>query len=126
MSEQKSVLSKGGRSHLLTLAIVFVVLAPLVYSAVSWAVNQDDATDEIFLERPDPKYTACVKDTEYMRYHHWELLRSVREDVVRYGIRGDIGLKECGNCHVSRERFCDQCHNAVSLKPDCFECHYYE
>ena len=45
--------------------------------------------------------------------------------VVRYGIRGEIGLKKCKECHTSRERFCTKCHEAVSLTPDCYGCHYY-
>ena len=60
-----------------------------------------------------------------MRFHHWELLRLTREEVVRYGIRGDVGLNRCGECHTSRERFCDRCHEATSLHPDCWGCHYY-
>jgi hypothetical protein len=80
----------------------------------------------VFLERPDPKYDRCLKETRYMRYHHWELLRGIREDIVRYGQREeDIGLYRCRECHTSRERFCNRCHDAVSLTPDCFDCHYY-
>ena len=60
-----------------------------------------------------------------MRRHHWELLRGVREEIVRYGKRGEIGLDRCRECHTSRERFCNVCHDAVSLTPDCFDCHYY-
>jgi hypothetical protein len=44
---------------------------------------------------------------------------------VRHGKRGEVCLSKCGECHKSRERFCDRCHNAVSLTPDCFGCHYY-
>ena len=80
---------------------------------------------EPFLERPDEKYKECVRDTEFMRLHHWELLRAVREEVVRYGHRGDIGISKCRECHVSREGFCNRCHNSVNLYPDCFGCHYY-
>ncbi|MFC2085001.1 cytochrome C, partial [Bacteroidota bacterium] len=70
-------------------------------------------------------YKNCVRETEYMRHHHWELLRTIREEVVRYGKRGEINLKKCQECHTSRERFCNKCHDAVSMKPDCYGCHYY-
>jgi hypothetical protein len=104
---------------------VVVILLPLAYSLVSSPFAQQTPPSQVFLERPDPQYQRCIKDTTYMRFHHWELLRSVREDVVRYGKREDIGLARCKDCHTSRERFCNQCHNAVSLYPDCFQCHYY-
>jgi hypothetical protein len=105
--------------------LLLVVLCPLGYSIVRGVLAKGPEPGQVFLERPDPKYEACVRDTEYMRFHHWELLRSVREEVVRYGVRGEVGLSRCRDCHTSRERFCNQCHNAVSLTPDCFDCHYY-
>jgi hypothetical protein len=101
------------------------MLLPLGYSVVSSLFAQEPTMPEVFLERPDPKHENCVKETTYMRFHHWELLREIRKEVVRYGKRGDLGLKKCSECHTSRERFCNQCHDAVSLHPDCFGCHYY-
>ena len=80
---------------------------------------------EPFLEKPAPEHDKCVRETTYMRHHHWELLRGIREEVVRYGMRGEVGLNGCRDCHTKRERFCDQCHTAVSLTPDCWGCHYY-
>lgn len=103
--------------------LALLILFPVGYSIVSHVVAQPSA--EPFLEKPDPIHTECVRDTDYMRYHHWELLRQTREEVVRHGKRGEVSLKGCGECHTSRERFCDKCHNATSLKPDCFGCHYY-
>ena len=43
----------------------------------------------------------------------------------RFGIRSEVTLEHCGRCHTSRERFCDRCHDAASVKLDCFGCHYY-
>jgi len=110
---------------LLAVILVLAVLLPLGYSVVARMIPQGAGTSEVFLERPDAKYDQCLKETRYMRYHHWELLRGIREDIVRYGQRGEIGLYRCRECHTSRERFCDKCHDAVSLTPDCFDCHYY-
>jgi quinone-modifying oxidoreductase subunit QmoC len=109
----------------LSVIIAVLILVPLAYSLVSQVVPKK-ADPDVFLERPDPKYKNCVRDAVYMRYHHWELLRGIREEVVRYGIRSDVGLSKCPECHTKREHFCDRCHNAVSLAPDCFGCHYYE
>lgn len=104
---------------------IVVILLPLGYSLVSPLFAREPDTADLFLERPDPQHESCVRETTYMRYHHWELLRQIREEVVRYGIRRDVGLHMCKDCHTSRERFCNQCHNAVSMHPDCYGCHYY-
>lgn len=115
----------GHKKIILALIPVLIILLPLGYGLVSSVVAGGTDTSQPYLERPDPKYENCVRDSEYMRFHHWELLRGIREEVVRYGIRGDIGLNKCQECHTSREKFCDQCHNAVTMTPDCFDCHYY-
>jgi hypothetical protein len=104
---------------------ILIMLLPFAYSVVSSLFAQEAPPSDLFLEMPDPKFEKCVKDTAYMRFHHWELLRGIREEVVRFGQRGEIGLKKCKDCHTSRERFCNKCHDAVSLYPDCFGCHYY-
>ncbi len=117
--------NSGRGPVLLVLAVVLILLIPLGYSVVGGILPQDPASLELFLEYPDAKHENCIKDTTYMRYHHWELLRGVREEVVRYGKRGEIGLHQCQECHTSRERFCDRCHHATSLTPDCFDCHHY-
>ncbi|MFH1701602.1 MAG: hypothetical protein ABIE07_13570 [Candidatus Zixiibacteriota bacterium] len=114
------------KATLVKIAIpIIIILIPFVYSLVSFVAARATEPPPPLLERPDPQYKECVRDTDYMRYHHWELLRSVREEIVRYGKRGDIELNRCRDCHTSRERFCDKCHNAVSLTPDCFGCHNY-
>ncbi|MBU8932654.1 MAG: hypothetical protein KOO62_01480 [candidate division Zixibacteria bacterium] len=113
------------RQALLTVVILVVILLPLVFSVVSFVSTEQAESSELFLEMPDPQYKNCVKDTDYMRYHHWELLRQIREEVVRFGFRKDLSLDKCQECHTSRERFCNSCHDATSLTPDCFECHYY-
>jgi hypothetical protein len=112
-----------------TLVIAMVataaILVPVGWSVVRHIAATDKAAVQAFLERPPPRYTECVRETEYMRFHHWELLRKIREAVVRHGERGDITLARCRECHASRERFCDRCHLAASVTPDCFGCHYY-
>ena len=110
---------------LFPLISLLIILFPLGHSVVIRVIPKGDERPGVFLELPDPKHDGCVKETLYMRFHHWELLRGIREEIVRYGKRGEIGLYKCRECHTSRERFCNVCHNAVSLSPDCFECHYY-
>ncbi len=36
-------------------------------------------------------------------------------DVIRDGLKGGITLAGCGDCHHSREQFCDRCHEAASV-----------
>lgn len=115
---------EAGQARLAAI-VAALVFVPLCYSIVSRIVPNETQSSGTFLERPDPKYKECVRETSYMRFHHWELLRGVREQVVRYGIRSEIDLNKCRECHTSRERFCNRCHDSVSLTPDCFDCHYY-
>jgi hypothetical protein len=109
-----------GTVAVVTLAIV--VLLPIAYYAIRDAFAQNA---EQFLENPEPKYTECVRDTLYMRYHHMDLLKEIREQVVREGVLSDVTLADCRKCHADRARFCNQCHNSVNLHLDCFGCHNY-
>ncbi len=105
--------------------IAGVILMPLVYSTLSYFITPLVHDPQPFLEKPDAKYESCVRDTAYMRVHHMDYLKEIREEVVRYGKRGEVRLSTCAGCHTSRERFCNQCHNTVNLTLDCFGCHYY-
>ena len=115
----------GLRRTLLVAVPVLVVLAPLAASVWGYATGGRRAGVEPFLELPVDRTQGCVRDVEYMRFHHWELLRRVRDEAVRDGARGEISLDRCRQCHPDRARFCNQCHQATSLEPDCFGCHWY-
>lgn len=118
-------LSNNKSSTVIVVIPIIIILFPFVYSIVSHTSAKDIESARPFLEMPDPKYKNCVKDTEYMRHHHWELLRAVREEFVRHGKRGDISLSRCRDCHTNRMEFCNRCHSAISMTPDCYGCHYY-
>ena len=116
------------RLALRALVLVLIILCPLAYSVVR-GVSSPGAEAP---EPPDAETTSCVVDegreirtTRDMRLRHWELLRGVREEIVRYGKRGGISLSKCRECHTSRVRFCYRCHESASVKPDCWGCHYY-
>ncbi len=117
---EKAASSATGRAVLAGI-IVVAILMPVVYSVMTRVAARGAEAPE----KPDSQHTKCVKPTEYMRFHHWELLRGLREEVVRDGVRGDISLDGCWNCHQSKVRFCDRCHDAATVRPDCFGCHYY-
>jgi hypothetical protein len=122
MNDEKD--SDGVRGPVLAV-IALAILLPLAASVVGSVTDGGPRDEEPFLARPAPEYEACVRDVEYMRYHHWEFLNEIREAAVRHGRRGDVSLDSCRQCHPDRERFCNRCHGAVNLQPDCWGCHYY-
>ena len=110
-------------NRIAVMVFVLIILAPFGYSLVRPVFTQGSPASEVFLNVPDEG--ECVRETAYMRFHHMDLLKQTREEVIRGGIRGDITLSGCRDCHSYRGEFCNQCHNAVTLKLDCFGCHYY-
>ncbi len=75
----------------------------------------------------------CIEPTQWMRDNHMELLDVWRDKVVREvkpiyvsstGEKMEISLqKTCMDCHTSKEKFCDRCHNKASVSPYCWDCH---
>jgi hypothetical protein len=117
--------SDGPKPYFSLIAVVIIVL-PVIYSLATFAFGLGSGSSgEPFLEMPASEEEACQKETPYMRYQHMDYLKELRDAGVRGGARREVSLADCRRCHVSRERFCDRCHEAVNLTPDCFECHYY-
>lgn len=81
----------------------------------------------------DKKGDKCVRDDDYMRRNHMNLLKHQRDETMRKGIRTtQYSLKNCIECHASKknnsvigsnDNFCQGCHSYVGVKLDCFECH---
>jgi hypothetical protein len=75
----------------------------------------------------------CVRDSTWMISHHMDLLNDWRDEVVRHDDRFETGpdgvryekslTRTCLGCHKSKERFCDRCHNYLSVEPYCWDCH---
>ena len=76
----------------------------------------------------------CVESKEWMRGEHMQLLNQWRDSVVRDDNRGyvstanhkrfNISLQNgCMQCHSNKKKFCDECHNYLSVKPYCWDCH---
>jgi len=110
------------------LIIFFCLMTfPIWYTAVSGKAGYT----------PEPKIVTeereCIEATQYMRDKHMDLLNDWRESVVREGTRTyvasdgreyNISLTgTCMDCHSNKAEFCDQCHNYVGVKPDCWDCH---
>jgi len=117
------MLSKN--TKIIVVAAVLIILFPLGYSVVCSVFSQDTQGAQPFLEKPDAQYKNCVRETDYMRFYHMDLLKEIRDEAVRQQGRGDLKLSDCRKCHTNREQFCDKCHKVANLYLDCFGCHYY-
>ena len=89
---------------------------------------------------PNPELTekakeakTCMREKDYMTTSHFTMLDNWRHEVVRSGERyykrsdGEIFYKSlqltCMDCHSNKTKFCDQCHNYMSVNPYCWDCH---
>ena len=89
---------------------------------------------------PEPKLTdrakvakQCIQPAEYMRAEHMQILDVWRDAVVRdakslyvntSGKEFNMSLSNtCLDCHSNKTEFCDKCHDYVSAKPYCWDCH---
>ena len=124
--KRSTVLTEKNRATWAT-AFAVVILLPVAWSLLGFVFPRVAESREVFLEKVDPKWQNCVLDSTEMRYHHMDLLKDLRDRVIREGQKGSIGitLSGCGECHVNRVEFCDRCHDAASVNLDCFHCHFY-
>lgn len=122
--KRSTVLTEKNRGRWATVFAV-VMLLPLLLSLGGFVFGREPEVPRVFLEAPDPQWNACVRDATFMRFRHMDLLKEVREEVIREGMKGGITLAGCGDCHHNRDQFCDKCHQAASVHLDCFGCHYY-
>lgn len=75
----------------------------------------------------------CVLSAQEMRASHMQLLNEWRDDALRKGDRSlfEIDGKKyrkslqntCMECHTSKKKFCDTCHDYTSVTPYCWDCH---
>jgi hypothetical protein len=84
---------------------------------------------------PDPEVPSgsCVRDTEYMKAHHMDLLDEWRDEVVRENNTEPVSIdgreypksltRGCMSCHASRQQFCQECHSYANVEPTCWDCH---
>jgi hypothetical protein len=103
------------------------MLSPFAYNTV---IGDGAAVPE--LEKPAG--AACIKDTEWMRANHMDLLDDWRNEVVRdndrtqvQGMDGKLYDKSlsrtCLSCHKTKANFCDRCHSYADVTPTCWNCH---
>ncbi|HBI16106.1 MAG TPA: cytochrome C [Desulfobulbaceae bacterium] len=107
--------------------IIFVLLItfPIWY-------NHGDAGEVPKTEMP--KYNRlCVLPLEEIRPNHMKMLNQWRDEVLRDEDRSFIAVEgkmyqkslqnTCMECHVSKKKFCDECHTYAAVTPYCWDCH---
>ena len=110
------------------LIIFFCLISfPIWYTTVSGKVAYAPEPEIVTEEKQ------CIEATQYMRDKHMDLLNEWRETVTREGIRTYIASDgreynvsltgTCMDCHSNKAEFCDQCHDYVGVKPNCWDCH---
>ncbi len=108
--------------------IVFVCLLifPILYNSGSAGVLPNP-------EKPKDQ-KECVKDKQYMRTTHMQLINDWRDEVLREGNREKVVVQGkkydkslmngCMTCHTNKKKFCDECHVYASVYPYCWDCHF--
>lgn len=110
--------------------ILFFVL---LFFPVWYQVGKAAKAPEPKLAEKAKEAKECVEPKRYMKTQHMKMLDRWRNEVVRDGSRyyrsssGKQYYKSlqvtCMECHTSKIKFCDQCHNYMGLKPYCWDCH---
>ncbi len=110
----------------LAIFVLFVTF-PLWFNAFSTASTVPKT------ELPPGGEKQCVASASEMRASHMALLNEWRDEVLRDGgrIAVTVNGKEyrkglqmaCMQCHTNKEKFCDSCHEYVSVTPYCWDCH---
>ncbi len=75
----------------------------------------------------------CVLPAKEMRVSHMQLLNEWRDEVLRTGDRSFFELEgkryqkslqnACIQCHTSKKKFCDTCHDYAAVNTYCWDCH---
>ena len=117
----------GGKIVAGLVLFLAVVTSPIWYNVVTGKAEY----------KPEPKIVGqekeCVAPKAWMTAKHMTLLNDwrnavVREDDLVYvaanGKTYNMSLSNtCMQCHPNKSEFCDQCHNYMSVKPYCWDCH---
>jgi hypothetical protein len=100
------------------------------------------ARGSAFQSPPNPQGQKCIEPKSVMRAGHMNLLARWRDEVVRENRRTYIAgdgrawekslVKTCLSCHgpadangksTTPATACNECHNYVNVKLDCWNCH---
>jgi len=120
------------RGKILAGLVIFVALMTLPFW---YGITRGESGAKPNLASPPPG-TRCVESREFMRDHHMNLLHQWRDAVVREGKRIYVSSDNrefqmsltgtCLGCHGKMDGFCKPCHDYVSIRPYCWDCHIEE
>jgi hypothetical protein len=115
------------KNKILAGLIIFLILVTFPF----W-FNLGKAYEAPELQLPEDEEN-CIRETEWMRAEHMQLLDDWRDEAVRNkkrvfvapsGKKYTASLQNtCMDCHESKEKFCDRCHDTTSVSPYCWDCH---
>ena len=122
------------RASIGKLAVLLVFMSSLAF--VVHAADEDTSSGVPMPVIPMGLGDSCVKDTDFMRRNHMDMLKHQRDETMLKGIRVEqYSLKECISCHAvngpdstpvtvaSPQHFCRSCHDYAAVSIDCFQCH---
>lgn len=108
-----------------------LITFPVLYSGGKVAPIPDPKIDTPEIQKLAEK--KCIEPKSFMKTEHMKLLSDWRDSVVREGKTIYVATdgknytmslqKTCMNCHSSKKKFCDQCHNYSAVVPYCWDCH---
>ena len=113
--------------------IVFagIVTFPFIYNLGKVNAKPEPKIDTPVIQQLKEKN--CIESKEFMKANHMQLLNKWRDMVVRNGKRVYVNSKgekyeislqnTCLKCHSNKKEFCDECHNYMSVKTHCWDCH---
>jgi len=126
----------GGKIILGLLVFVAIALFPFYYQGGKASAKPEPKTDTPAIQEYEKLNgkKECVESKEWMRGEHMQLLNQWRDSVVRDDNRGYVSTANhkrfnmslqngCMQCHSNKKKFCDECHNYLSVKPYCWDCH---
>ena len=121
--------------------VVGVLVFLLVVTSPIWLnLGKNAEASEVEVSYDTPAINAlseedrhCIYDTKYMRENHMEILHQWKVQVVRDGNRTvvtpdgeeyEMSLQNtCLECHSNYDEFCEKCHDANGVDPNCWTCH---
>ncbi len=113
--------------------IIFIVLVtfPFLYNIGKVSAKPEPKIDTPVIEQLKEK--ECIESKDFMKANHMQLLDKWRDMAVRDGERVYVNSKgkkyeislqnTCLKCHSNKKEFCDKCHNYMSVKTYCWDCH---
>lgn len=123
-------------AQLLLALLLALLLSGMAGAGPNWRVEGNSQASEMAQSGGQ-----CVRETDWMRRHHMELISHDRNITVHQGVRTlDGSLAGCVSCHANKNgagvpipvtamqgpggtQFCAGCHEYTGVSMDCFTCH---